>query len=346
MPVEGANFTSYELQEVLRQYDIGNIIQIKTLAGGNTAAPKKIILTDRGKFLLKRRTRDKNDVFHVAFAHSLQMHLESKKYPVAGLIPTVGGKTTIVHLSNHTYELFHFVPGSRYDGAKTSTHNAALALARLHTDLLDFKCERTPLRRTFHDSPSVRGHLKTVSSKKNKHTTSDLQAVAVKLNAHYNQSSAAINQFGFDSWPEQAVHGDWHPGNMLFTQQKVVCVLDFDSAKIAPAVTDVASGLLHFSIVAGRPSPADWPAYPDQAKIADFLAGYTQKTELTPEMLKAMPDLIIEIMVAEAVLPVAATGFFGHFSGIDFLNMICRKCDWIDKNRQLLNEVLSADSHL
>jgi hypothetical protein len=57
---------------------------------------------------------------------------------------------------------------------------------------------------------------------------------------------------------------------------------------------------------------------------------------LPQEMLEALPDLMIEIMIAEAVLPIAATGSFGHLSGIDFLKMILRKCRWIDENRKSL----------
>jgi len=106
-------------------------------------------------------------------------------------------------------------------------------------------------------------------------------------------------------------------------------------------VTDVASGLVHFSIVAGRPTPVDWPAYLDKAKFGSLLNGYRQTTELNDDMLNALPDLMIEIMITEAVLPVAATGFFGNFSGLDFLNMIQRKCEWIDGNRDALKEAIS-----
>ena len=49
---------------------------------------------------------------------------------------------------------------------------------------------------------------------------------------------------------------------------------------------------------------------------------------------------MIETMIAEAVLPIAATGFFGHLSGLDFLQMIRRKAQWLDKNREKLAEMV------
>ena len=49
---------------------------------------------------------------------------------------------------------------------------------------------------------------------------------------------------------------------------------------------------------------------------------------------------MIETMVAEAILPVAATGFFGNLSGLDFLKMIQRKAEWIDSKRDELTQAM------
>jgi homoserine kinase type II len=340
MPRGGAHFTLDEIQEVLSRYDIGNIIQIKTLNAGSAAAPKKIVLSDSGKFLLKRRAKDKSDIYHVAFSHAIQSHLEEKGFPVAGFIRTKKKNNTAVHRGNNTYELFNFVAGSRYDGSNNGAANSGRQLAAFHKHLTDFLTTFDPLRRTYHDSSSVRGYLKTITSSKVPTADGDFEEISLRLMALYNQSSASVNQLGFESWPQQIVHGDWHPGNLLFAGEKIVCVLDFDSAKIAPIITDVAGALVHFSIVAGRPTPADWPAYLDQNKLAKLLNGYRETTELNDDMLNALPDLMTEIMIAESVLPIAATGFFGNFSGLDFLNMIHRKCEWINSNRELLKKAI------
>jgi hypothetical protein len=50
---------------------------------------------------------------------------------------------------------------------------------------------------------------------------------------------------------------------------------------------------------------------------------------------------MIETMIAEAVLPIVATGFFGHLSGTDFLQMILRKANWLNKNSKELTEGIS-----
>jgi Ser/Thr protein kinase RdoA (MazF antagonist) len=100
--------------------------------------------------------------------------------------------------------------------------------------------------------------------------------------------------------------------------------------------------MLQFSIVGDRPNPADWPDYLDQAKLVQFLNGYRKVVELDENELNSLLDLMIETMIAEAILPVAATGFFGNLSGLDFLRMIQRKTEWIDKNRDKLTKAISS----
>ena len=333
----GAHFTSEELAEILACYDIGRIKKVETLSAGNRRAPKKIILSDRGKFLLKRRPKGKDDVYHVAFAHAVQLYLEEKGFPVARLVASKHRKNTALHLYDRAYELFHFVDGIRYDTSPQAVTDAGRQLALFHLYLSEFACTWKPLRGSFHDSGGVRGHLKTIASERGVGRTNPVfWRTAEELMTLYNHCSVRVNQLGFDSWPEQIVHGDWHPGNMLFSSRGVAAVLDFDSARVAPAVTDLANGMLQFSIVAGRPNPAEWPEYLDKKKLTNFVAGYCEIIPPNEDMANALPDLMIEAMVAEPVLPIAATGFFGYLSGGDFLKMIHRKCNWIDQNRHLL----------
>jgi Ser/Thr protein kinase RdoA (MazF antagonist) len=342
MPRGGAHFTGEELERVLSQYDLGRVMETHALATGNQRSPKKILVTEKGTFLLKRRPRGKDDMYHVGFAHSVQTFLQRKGFPVAGLAATYD-HNTVLRLDGRTYELFHFMPGGRFDGSAEATADAGRQLARMHEYFGDFACGWQPLKRTYHDSFAVRSHLRTIGSEKGPHRPGEgWGAIASELGRLYGQASEQVNALGFDAWPHQIVHGDWHPGNMLFAAGKVTCVLDFDSAKMAPIVTDVANGALHFSIVGGRPNPADWPGCLDREKLRVFLAAYTSERPLDEVRLRALPDLMIEILVAEAVMPIAATGYFGHLSGLDFLKMILRKCRWIDDNRgDLLDDVLA-----
>jgi homoserine kinase type II len=341
MPKGGAHFTSQELALVLSHYDIGIIQQIKPLIAGNSRAPKQIVISDTGRYLLKRRSKDKDDRYRVAFAHAVQQHLKEKNFPVAGLIHTRDENNTFLEQDDHLYELFEFVSGARFEGKTESIVDAGAVLAKFHKFLSDFSYQPIPLKDSFHDSRAVRGHLKKIGSEKNNgQADSSLRKTIESLMMMYNNSSVNVNQLGFDDWPQQIVHGDWHPGNMLFAGGKVVAVVDFDSLKVSSALTDLANGALQFSIVAGRPNPADWPDYLDQSKLVHFIYGYCEVKKLQENELKTLPNLMIETLIAESVLPIATTGFFANLSGADFLKMIQRKCSWIDKNRQTIYEAI------
>ena len=345
MPRGGAHFSSEELVRVLSHYDVGIIHQIKPLSGGNLRAPKMVVVSEQGKFLLKRRPRGKDDLYRVAFAHAVQIHLAGKSFPVTTLLTTRSNSNTILQLNNHIYELFKFISGTRYDGSPAATTDAGRQLANFHQHLAGFAHDFKPLQASFHDSSAVRTHLRTIGSGRAAKPSDELKTAAEALTILYNESSIRVNQLGFDSWPGGIIHGDWHPGNMLFSNQKVAVVLDFDSIRVAPAVIDLANGMLQFSIVGGRPNPADWPDYFDRDKLLQFLDGYKEKATgeqalLDEYKLKALLDLMIETMIAEAVLPIAATGFFGHLHGTDFLLMIRRKAEWLNKNRDQLTELI------
>ena len=341
MPRGGAHFSTEELVRVLSHYDVGVILQVKPLSGGNKRAPKMVLISEQGKFLLKRRPKGKDDLCRAAFAHAVQSHLATKAFPVTCLLATRDKNNTILQLNHHVYELFKFVTGSRYDGSDEATVDAGRQLAKFHRHLADFAHEWKPLKAGFHDSSTVRRHLKTLGSERMANPNKKLRATTEALMTLYNESSVCVNELGFDSWRHQVVHGDWHPGNMLFSKHKLVAVLDFDSVRIAPPMTDLANGMLQFSIVGGRPNPADWPDYFDQDKLVQFLDGYRSVNKLDKNKLDSLLDLMIETMIAEAVLPIVATGFFGHLSGTDFLQMILRKANWLKKHRKELTEGIS-----
>jgi len=338
----GTRFSSDELAEVLSRYDIGKIRKVMRLVGGSSRAPKIAVTTARGRFLLKRRFHGKDDVYRVTFAHAVQTHLAKRYFPVAPLVTTRDEVNTILQLRGNIYELYKFVGGSRYKGLAEETIDTGRQLAKFHQYLANFKFEWEPLKASFHDSTTVRGHLKTFASDSSPDSERPIQDVGGELMALYNRASVRVNQLGFDSWPQQVVHGDWHPGNMLFDKGKVTAVLDFDSVKIAQPVTDLANAMLQFSIVGFHPNPLDWPDYLDQAKLVQVLEGYREVIKLDKNHLDSLLDLMVETMMAEAVLPIAATGFFVNLRGVDFLKMILRKARWINDNRKTLTAAIES----
>jgi homoserine kinase type II len=142
-----------------------------------------------------------------------------------------------------------------------------------------------------------------------------------------------------ESWPKQIVHADWHPGNMLFRDNHVVAVIDYDSARLLPRIIDIANGALQFSIIGGDEDVLKWPDYPDESRFKRFLRGYDEVMLLSQAEIRAIPPLMMEALIAEAVFPIAATGSFGRMEGLSFLQMVLKKINWLHKNGQRLIEL-------
>ena len=159
------------------------------------------------------------------------------------------------------------------------------------------------------------------------------------LSDSYHHAGQMADGLGLSTWPKQIVHADWHPGNMLFDGDRVIAVIDYDSARFLPRVVDVANGALQFSIVGGGDDVLQWPVELDGARFRRFVKGYDGVSLLTDAEVRTMPWLMIEALVAEAVFPIAMTGHFGRVEGAPFLQMVRRKVQWIQKSVDQLVEL-------
>ena len=78
--------------------------------------------------------------------------------------------------------------------------------------------------------------------------------------------------------------------------------------------------------------PEEWPDFGDETRTRRFLAGYLTRQPLPAEQRAVMPDLMIEALVGETVVPIAVTGSFGRLPGFGVLQMVGRKVTWLLKN--------------
>src|ERR1022692_2615543 len=81
-------FSAEELAIVLSHFEIGVVDSIVEFPRGSRKAPKLLIVSEQGKFLLKRRARGKDDPFKVAFSHAIQLYLAAKQFPLPHLVGT------------------------------------------------------------------------------------------------------------------------------------------------------------------------------------------------------------------------------------------------------------------
>src|SRR5688500_4755946 len=185
-------FTLEELAVVLSHFDIGVVDSIVEFPRGSRKAPKLLIVSEQGKFLMKRRARGKDDPFKVAFCHAIQLYLASKQFPLPHLIGTRRENNSMLQWRNGVYELFEYTPGQPYPQTLESTFDAGRVLALYHKLLENFKSEWKPPGGSYHMAAQVEQGLRSIT-----------QTLPPGLNASPQQIMPVL-QFLLQSYSEAA----------------------------------------------------------------------------------------------------------------------------------------------
>lgn len=74
----------------------------------------------------------------------------------------------------------------------------------------------------------------------------------------------------------QIIHGDFHPGNLKFSGEKISGIFDFDNLQHAPKILDLAICLSQFKFWHARVAPDSLSAV-----SRPLLKGYEKKVKLT-----------------------------------------------------------------
>jgi Ser/Thr protein kinase RdoA (MazF antagonist) len=327
-----------ELAIVLSHFDIGIVESVSEFARGSRKSPKLLVVSDHGKFLMKRRARGRDDPFKVAFCHAIQLHLAAKQFPLPHLVGTRKENNSMLQWRGGVYELFEYIPGQTYPQTLESTFDSGRVLGLYHKLLETFKSDWQPATGSYHMAPAVETGMRAIPEILAKTYIIVDEKLPDSLLRFYKQAAEAADRLGIENWPRQIVHADWHPGNMLYRDNHVVAVIDYDSARSQPRVLDIANGALQFSIIGGE-DLAKWPEYLDESRFKRFLRGYDEVMLLSQAEIRALPWLMIEALIAEAVFPIANTGQFGRLDGLAFLQMVQRKVSWLARSAKKLVEL-------
>ncbi|MBT3278315.1 MAG: phosphotransferase [Phycisphaerales bacterium] len=346
-PKKRSTFGAEELAIGLSHYDLGIIYSIAEFPRGSHRAPKAIVECQNGKYLFKRRQRGVEEIQKVAFTHQIQLALAEQNFPLPHLLGTCDENNSMLVFNDHIYEVQEFIQGSGFDGSAKSTEQSGHALGLYHKLLENFQGDWEPPTASYHNAKTIFESIHKAADKLPKGSGEDPpigETITVLANA-YRKSAQEATDLGLKKWPRQIVHGDWHPGNMLFRKQMVAAVIDYDTARLHQRIIDVANGALQFSILGGGDDPRKWPRQLEVTRFQRFLRGYDSVNVITTDELRAIPFLMCEAMIAEAILPIAAAGKFHRFDGGVFLTMIRRKVEWILKHQEQLAGILDqADS--
>lgn len=341
-------FTAHEIAQVLSHYDLGVISAIREYRRGSRRAAKLKLITERGEHLLKRRASGRvaeRERDRAAASHRLQQIAAKSGVPVATLVPLRTGGT-LLELDGRLYELFSWIPGTRYARHAEQARAAGIALSRLHgafagLELLDelplggfsaFASVRTTLRQA----------LERASAGVAAETAASLQASIEGMLAHLDRVESKLNAKGLALQRTAICHGDFHPGNTLWSGDVLAAVIDFDSARHESIAAEIANAMLQFSIRqrVGE-NPLAWPVGLDPENLRSFAAGYGAAPAIAlGEIAPLVPWLMMSAVMAEAASPIARDGDFAGIPAEPFLKASLNLIDWISQRTRAVAAVL------
>jgi Ser/Thr protein kinase RdoA (MazF antagonist) len=348
-PAKGAARSRYdaeELREICARYEIGKIQAVREFRRGSSRSPKVIVETNRGEFLLKRRSISLlgvDGLARVRQSHAVQALLAAKRFPLPPLMPTREEWSTITQRGDHVYELFAYVTGNPYDGSLDGAMDAGALLAGLHTILAG---QAEPLARFapwplahYHRARGLEASFEQILAKLGEGS----KRVVDRLRVMATHSARMVDAAGLADWPSGLIHADWHPGNMLFSGSRIVAVIDYDTLRLAPRIIDIANGAMQFAMVIESSCLAPSGVVGlDQARFKRFFRGYEsiKGAMLSEAELRIVPWLMIEALIVEAAAPIALTGRFGHLDGLAFLQLADAKAAWLAEHASRLSELI------
>lgn len=341
---QGLGFGWNELPLALSHYDLGTIKRIEPFRRGSRRAPKAVLSCDAGVFLLKRREATPETLGRIVMAHRVQRHLLANQFPAPPLALTRRSGSSLVRLGGHVYELFAFVRGEPFDRSPEMAGAAGRALGRMHKVLDTYDQVQEVPTGSYHQSPVVpRAIERARETFARKLPLEAALAGDAHLSALVTDLRTAANladDLGASQGPSRVCHGDWHPGNMLYNQdRRIIGVVDYDSIRLQNPLLDLATGALQFSAIGGADA-SQWPDGLDVARFQSFMRGYLRETKIDPAQTAAVPWLMAEAMAVEVLLPIASRGAFAGIRGDLMLEVVRRKMAWLLANGRGLNDAV------
>lgn len=265
-------FTQRELDEVLGLYELGQVRSVRELPLGTPASPKAVVECARGTMLLKRRALGVDAPDRVAFSHELMLACLGAGVCVPPLVGTRGQNNSMVQLDDRVYELFVYIEGQADPKTVDSAGMAGSLLAEIHAAMDTAAAGQWP-------APLEAESVDPTRAEQHPAVDAEIRAPVRAILQRAADRAARLTgglAGGLAGEARALVHGDWHPGNLVFRGDVPVAVCDFDHARLGLRTRELAQGLTQFSLRRGKPGepPERWSAEADLDRLAAHWRGY------------------------------------------------------------------------
>lgn len=281
--------TATDIARVLSHYDLGTL-QSTTSAYRGNVNETAFVQTNRGRFVVRRNQRTQSEDM-LRYRHDLIEHVRTYDVPAPKLIPTLDDDTLLELDDDRFYEVMAFVKGESFNPQRPQQlTNVGAMLARYHEAVRGFPPppKQVQLRYAPHD---MLGLTETLLQH-------DLMGDMTETLSWYDGRIARLRKqlpdTAYAALPQLTIHGDIHSDNVLFANDQVMALIDFDQVEWDTPVADLVDALVAFASV-DKPSTITWGVFKgplDEDRAAQLLAGYASVRSLSRKEINAIPVLL------------------------------------------------------
>ena len=220
--------TQQEFEKILEHYQVGDLIELKEIAEGITNTIYQLTTTQSDFIFILYETIDAQEL---EFFTALNKFLTDNNFPVPGLINPTKQQ---LDFQGKPYHLYQFLDGKSL-GKPTAEQSAVIGktLAQLHLCCRNFKPQRAnPFTFSWH---------KEMATKVMPYLDDKAKAL-LKSEIQYQ---AALD---YSALPKGIIHMDLFPDNVLFIDNKLSAVLDFNYACTDCYLYDLATTINAWSL--------------------------------------------------------------------------------------------------
>lgn len=233
---------------IRRHYSLGAVERPRLLAATHQRRHRKLLVnTSAGKFLIKTYKRDPYILDALRFQHRLSDHLAGKGLPVARIQPAETGKR-IVELDTWALELQEFVEGDPMPVSSETLAISGEALGRFHEVCRDFpRPERDARMWRFSEVPKQLFADLFERAKAEGDPEKAVQACN-RIALFLHEAAGELSFEKRDRFETGLIHGDWHAGNLIFRDERLVAIVDLEFAGDGCFLEDLAYAISNLCI--------------------------------------------------------------------------------------------------
>lgn len=223
---------------VIEMYGLSGLTSLESPQSISTTSRKIIITCDQGTFFLKEKAKYCCNPGALRLSSTFQSHIAEETGLAPKIIPTIEGQPYCV-IGSKIFLMTEYKTGRLFRGNTEDIQNAAGALAVLHTSSLNFSYPEDSLLKSSLDDANI--FIDMADG-----LPSAIQDPYKKEAISFLRRTVQRRPNGAVSVPIIVNHGDFAPFNLVFSDNGVEAINDFDNCNLFVRVRDLADPIITF----------------------------------------------------------------------------------------------------